>query len=112
MDRIYRVTDGVATSYAIERAGALRRAVLTGATVFDGYTLGAPMGGGLAGVRVLAPVVPPKMICVGLNYRDHAAEQKKALPPEPMIFIKPSTTNLDPGAAILLPPKVGRVDHE
>jgi len=112
MDRIYRVADGATTSYAIERQRTLFRAALTGATIFDGYAAGPAIPGGLAGVRVLAPVVPPKMVCVGLNYRDHAAEMKKPLPPEPMIFLKPSTTNLAPGAAVLLPPGVGRVDYE
>jgi 2-keto-4-pentenoate hydratase/2-oxohepta-3-ene-1,7-dioic acid hydratase in catechol pathway len=52
------------------------------------------------------------MVCVGLNYRDHAAEMKKTLPAEPLLFMKPSTAALDPGAAIKLPPGVGRVDYE
>jgi 2-keto-4-pentenoate hydratase/2-oxohepta-3-ene-1,7-dioic acid hydratase in catechol pathway len=52
------------------------------------------------------------MVCVGLNYKDHAAEQKKALPPEPMLFFKPPTAVLNPGEAIVLPPGVGRVDYE
>lgn len=112
MDRIFRVADGATASYVIERNQTFHRAQLTGATIFDGYTSGAAIPGGLGGQRVLAPVVPKKMVCVGLNYKDHAAEQKKAVPPEPMLFLKPSTTNLDPGAAILLPPNVGRVDHE
>ena len=112
MDRVYRVADGARASYVIERQGRFLRAALTGATIFDGYTAGPALPDDLAGLSVLAPVVPPKMVCVGLNYRDHAAEMKKALPPEPMIFLKPSTASLDPGAAILLPPDVGRVDHE
>ena len=41
--------------------------------------------------RLLAPVEPSKIVCVGLNYKDHAAEQNKPLPAEPLIFIKPST---------------------
>ena len=51
-------------------------------------------------------------MCVGLNYKDHAAEVGKPLPAEPLLFLKPSTSVLDPGAPILLPPGVGRVDHE
>ena len=70
------------------------------------------MPGGLAAVRVLAPTRPSKMVCVGLNYRDHVAEMKKTLPAEPVLFFKPPTTVLDPGAAIQLPPGVGRVDYE
>ena len=61
---------------------------------------------------MLAPVRPSKIVCVGLNYKDHAAEMKKALPAEPLLFFKPSTAVLDPGAPILLPPGVGRVDYE
>lgn len=64
------------------------------------------------GHRLLAPVMPSKIVCVGLNYRDHAAEVKKPLPAEPLIFIKPSTCVIDPGEAIVLPPGIGRVDHE
>ena len=63
-------------------------------------------------MTLLAPVRPSKIVCVGLNYKDHAAEVKKPLPPEPLLFIKPSTAVLDPGAPILLPPGVGRVDYE
>jgi 2-keto-4-pentenoate hydratase/2-oxohepta-3-ene-1,7-dioic acid hydratase in catechol pathway len=85
---------------------------LRGRTIFDGYDVGEPLHGGLAGCIVLAPVRPTKFVCVGLNYRDHAAEMKKALPPEPMIFFKPATAVLDPGAPILLPRGVGRVDYE
>ena len=62
--------------------------------------------------RVLAPVLPSKIVCVGLNYKDHAAEQNKPLPAEPLIFIKPSTSVIGPGAAIEAPAWAGRVDHE
>ena len=51
-------------------------------------------------------------MAVALNYKAHAAEQGKPLPPEPLIFIKPSTAVVGPGDAIRLPPGVGRVDHE
>ena len=94
------------------QSGELRRAELTNGDLFGGYRAGAPIPGGLERVRLLTPVRPSKLVCVGLNYRDHAAEVKKALPPEPMLFMKPSTAALDPGAPILLPPGVGRVDHE
>ena len=112
IDRLYRVTQGGREFYAAEREGVLRRAVLSGQQIFDGFALSEPVDGGLDAVRVLAPVRPSKMVCVGLNYRDHAAEMKKSLPPEPMLFLKPSTALLDPGAPIRLPPGVGRVDHE
>ncbi len=64
------------------------------------------------GHKLLAPVLPSKIVCVGLNYKDHAAEQNKPLPPEPLLFIKPSTSVIGPGEAIVLPEGAGRVDHE
>lgn len=112
MERIYRVVQNGETFYAAEQAGELRRVVLNGADIFNGYAPGAPVRGGLAAVKVLAPIRPSKIVCVGLNYRDHAAEVAKALPAEPLLFLKPSTSVLDPEAPIKLPPGVGRVDHE
>jgi 2-keto-4-pentenoate hydratase/2-oxohepta-3-ene-1,7-dioic acid hydratase in catechol pathway len=64
------------------------------------------------GDNFIYTVVPSKIVCVGLNYKDHAAEQSKPLPPEPLIFIKPSTSVIGPGAAIEAPAWAGRVDHE
>jgi 2-keto-4-pentenoate hydratase/2-oxohepta-3-ene-1,7-dioic acid hydratase in catechol pathway len=64
------------------------------------------------GHRLLAPVEPSKIVAVGLNYKYHAAEQNKALPAEPMIFIKPSTSVIGPGDPIVIPEGIGRVDHE
>ena len=64
------------------------------------------------GHRLLAPVEPSKIVAVGLNYKDHAAEQSKPLPAEPMIFIKPSTSVIGPGDPIVVPNGIGRVDHE
>ena len=109
MERIYRVMQDGGMFYAVERDGELRRA---GGDPFTSLTPGAPVRGGLAGVTLLAPVRPSKVVCVGLNYKDHAAEQGKALPAEPLLFIKPSTAVIGPGEPIRLPPGVGRVDHE
>jgi 2-keto-4-pentenoate hydratase/2-oxohepta-3-ene-1,7-dioic acid hydratase in catechol pathway len=63
-------------------------------------------------VRVLAPVLPSKIVAVGLNYRSHAEETGMPLPEEPMIFLKPTTSVIGPGDAIKLPPQSKRVDHE
>ena len=98
MDRIYRAQQGGESFYAMERGGDLFRAA--GADIFSGLSIGQPISGGLGSVTVLAPVRPSKIVCVGLNYRSHAAEVKKALPAEPLLFIKPSTSVLDPGAPI------------
>jgi 2-keto-4-pentenoate hydratase/2-oxohepta-3-ene-1,7-dioic acid hydratase in catechol pathway len=61
---------------------------------------------------LLAPSEPSKIVCVGLNYADHAAETGKALPSEPCLFLKPSTAVLAPGGEIVYPAMAGRVDYE
>lgn len=66
----------------------------------------------LAGAQLLSPVTPTKVVCVGLNYRPHIEEMGHEMPVEPVIFLKPSTSVIGPGAPIMLPPGVGRVDHE
>ena len=81
--------------YVVEQAGA-RAARLVG-DLFGEWTAGDEIPGGLAGQRVLAPVVPSKIVAVALNYKAHAAEQGKPLPPEPLFFLKPSTAVIGPG---------------
>ena len=63
-------------------------------------------------VRLLAPVEPSKIVCVGRNYRDHAAELKNPLPVEPLLFLKPSTAVIGPLAPIVYPAMSERVDYE
>ncbi len=64
-------------------------------------------------VRLLAPVLDPqKIICVGLNYADHAAETGAKAGAEPVIFCKFPTTLRGPGAPIELPPESNEVDYE
>ena len=65
-----------------------------------------------AGARLLAPVTPSKIVAVGRNYRDHAAERNKPVPVEPLIFLKPSTAVIGPDQPIVRPSWAGRVDHE
>jgi 2-keto-4-pentenoate hydratase/2-oxohepta-3-ene-1,7-dioic acid hydratase in catechol pathway len=60
----------------------------------------------------LAPVIPGKIVCIGRSYRDHAAELGNPMPSEPLIFLKPPSSVLDPGGTILLPPESERVDYE
>ena len=61
---------------------------------------------------VLPPVTPSKIVCVGRNYREHAAELGNEVPAEPLLFFKPPSSLLKPGGTILLPPASSRVDHE
>jgi 2-keto-4-pentenoate hydratase/2-oxohepta-3-ene-1,7-dioic acid hydratase in catechol pathway len=64
------------------------------------------------GATLLPPCSPTKIVGIGLNYRDHAAERNKPLPGEPLLFLKPPSALLASGDPILLPAGVGRVDHE
>ncbi|MEM3704094.1 MAG: fumarylacetoacetate hydrolase family protein [Candidatus Bathyarchaeia archaeon] len=64
-------------------------------------------------VKLLAPIkFPPKIICLGLNYVDHAAEQNAPLPDEPIIFFKPRTAIIGPGENIVKPSFVKQLDYE
>lgn len=63
-------------------------------------------------VRLLAPVVPGKIVAVGLNYRDHAREMGKTIPEEPLLFLKAPSALNDPGGEIVYPPQSRRVDYE
>ena len=86
---------------------------------------GAPWCGGcetgdrdaLAAVRLLPPVVPTKIVCVGLNYRAHVAESQSVLPgtaerTEPLLFLKPPSAVIASGEAIRYPRGVTRLDPE
>jgi 2-keto-4-pentenoate hydratase/2-oxohepta-3-ene-1,7-dioic acid hydratase in catechol pathway len=66
----------------------------------------------LADVRLLAPIFSSKVIGVGRNYADHAAELGNEVPKEPLIFIKPSTSVIGPNDAIRLPPQSQQVEEE
>ena len=63
-------------------------------------------------MRLLAPVLPSKVVCIGKNYADHAAEMGAEAPASPVVFLKPSTSVVGPGEAVRLPRDSERVDHE
>jgi 2-keto-4-pentenoate hydratase/2-oxohepta-3-ene-1,7-dioic acid hydratase in catechol pathway len=63
-------------------------------------------------VRLLAPILPSKVVCLGKNYTAHAAEFGGEVPEEPLVFLKPSTSVSGPGDPIPLPPISNRVDYE
>ena len=68
---------------------------------------------GLAGLTLLAPVIPSKIVCVGKNYRDHAAEMGGEVPEEPLLFLKPSSAVIGPHEPIRLPAdRSSDVHHE
>ncbi|MEV0683732.1 fumarylacetoacetate hydrolase family protein [Nocardia sp. NPDC050378] len=66
----------------------------------------------LADIRLLAPILASKVICIGKNYAAHAAEMGGEAPKDPVIFIKPNTSIVGPNAPIILPPSSSQVDFE
>jgi 2-keto-4-pentenoate hydratase/2-oxohepta-3-ene-1,7-dioic acid hydratase in catechol pathway len=93
--------------YAVERDGNL---FWLEGDLFGGYRCGDEVKE--SGLRFLAPVTPSKIVAIGRNYKDHAAEMNNPVPEEPLIFIKPSTAVIGPDDPIRVPPGVGRVDYE
>lgn len=66
----------------------------------------------IADARLLPPVLPSKIVCVGKNYVAHASEMGGEVPKEPLLFLKPSTSIVGPFDAIRYPAGVERLDHE
>ena len=63
-------------------------------------------------VQLLAPVIPTKVVAVGRNYVDHAAEMEVPLPDEPIIFLKPPTSVVGPGSPVVYPSDTELLHHE
>jgi 2-keto-4-pentenoate hydratase/2-oxohepta-3-ene-1,7-dioic acid hydratase in catechol pathway len=105
--KLFRIEHDGAARYALESGGTYR--------LVDGDVLGGPpfkTGPEVPAARILSPVSPSKVVAIGLNYRDHAAEMNKPLPSEPLMFMKPSTAVIGPGDAIRIPPNVGEIHYE
>src|SRR6267143_1393721 len=66
----------------------------------------------LADARLLAPVEPTKIVCIGRNYAAHAAEMGNEVPKEPLMFLKPPSSIIGPEEAIVLTKYSQRVEHE
>jgi 2-keto-4-pentenoate hydratase/2-oxohepta-3-ene-1,7-dioic acid hydratase in catechol pathway len=88
-------------------AGAIREGKETEVGIEFGGEVYDPME-----VDVLPPVEPSKIVCVGLNYADHATERDKAVPDRPLLFLKAPNTVAGHGDTISLPEGKDRVDHE
>jgi 2-keto-4-pentenoate hydratase/2-oxohepta-3-ene-1,7-dioic acid hydratase in catechol pathway len=108
--RIARFSHNDAIRFGIVDEGEL--VVLEGDPMFAGYdTTGERVP--LADVALLAPVIPrSKIVCVGRNYRDHAAEMGNDVPTAPMLFFKPNTSVVGPGDAVVLPRHSDFVSYE
>jgi 2-keto-4-pentenoate hydratase/2-oxohepta-3-ene-1,7-dioic acid hydratase in catechol pathway len=101
--------DGVVSAGIVDGAGKTVSPV-PGSPFGDLGAPGAPVP--LAEVRLLAPVLPSKIVAVGLNYRDHAREMGKAIPPEPLLFLKAPSSLNDPDGEIVCPPDSSLVHYE
>lgn len=85
-----------------------------------GLLVGSPFGAyqrkepelTIEGLQLLAPVVPGKIVCVGRNYPQHAAERGEEVPEYPLLFLKPPSAVIGPDESIVLPPQSARVDYE
>ena len=108
VSRVFRIEHRDGPRYALETDDGRR---LIEGDVFAGppYKTGENVTDGM---RILAPVAPSKIVAIGLNYKDHAAEMNKPLPSEPLMFLKPSTAVIGPGDTIRIPPNVGEVHYE
>ncbi|WP_138315330.1 fumarylacetoacetate hydrolase family protein [Rhodoluna limnophila] len=85
--------------------------VLAGHPLVNGYeTTGERVP--LQEVKLLAPIIPSKVVCIGKNYADHAGELGLALNPEPTIFFKPSSAIVGPGDPIQIPQQSERIELE
>lgn len=84
--------------------------------VLDGHPMGELHYTGeifsLAEVRLLAPIIPSKIVCIGKNYREHALEMGTEPPTEPLFFFKPTTAIIGPEDIIRIPTQSNDVQHE
>jgi len=95
-----------------QRANETRKKVITDQNAFT-HALENGLLVGSRDAYWFAPVPRPgKLICIGLNYRDHAAESNMPIPERPIIFSKFSTSVIAPGEAVVIPPTSQQVDYE
>ncbi|HLA77342.1 MAG TPA: fumarylacetoacetate hydrolase family protein [Vicinamibacteria bacterium] len=106
--KYYRLATAQGPAWARQEGDGLR--LLAGAPFAGARDLEQRLS--FAEARLLAPATPSKIVAVGLNYKDHAAERGKPLPQEPLLFMKPASAVIGPGDVIRKPAWAGRVDHE
>ena len=104
------VSFGVVGGDASRGDGGLTVAEISAVPLLDWKPTGQSWA--VADVRLLAPIFPSKVVCVGRNYADHAAELGNVVPKEPLLFLKPSTSVIGPADVIRIPPQSQQVEHE
>lgn len=110
--KIARFSHGETISFGIVDEEEHELVVLKADPMFAGYE---PTGErvALADAKLLAPVIPrSKVVAVGRNYHEHAEEMGGEAPAEPLLFLKPNTSVIGPGDAIVLPPESEQVEFE
>lgn len=110
--RIARFTKGQDPRYGILDEETRELIVLKGDPIYSGFdTTGERVA--VDDVRLLSPVIPrSKVVGIGRNYADHAAELGNEVPEQPMVFLKPNTSVIGPDDPIVLPPWSSDVHHE
>jgi 2-keto-4-pentenoate hydratase/2-oxohepta-3-ene-1,7-dioic acid hydratase in catechol pathway len=106
--RIARVRAGDGPAWAIVEGDTVYR--LQGSP-FENPSRGERLGE-TSSTRLLAPCEPTKVVCIGLNYRAHAAETGQELPKEPLMFLKPPTSVIGPGDDVVWAPGSQKIDYE
>ena len=111
--KICRISHGSLRTprYASVESSTVR--LIDESTLFEHATV-ADDGGAfdLGEVNILAPLTPSKIVCVGRNYREHAAELGNKMPDEPLLFLKPASAVIASGERVELPPQSQQVEHE
>src|SRR5271154_4942162 len=109
----YVLREGSASDAASPRGGLIEgeRVIEISGPPWGAWTRGS-RSSSLAEVRLLAPVEPSKIVCIGRNYAAHAAEMGNEVPKEPLIFLKPPSSIVGPGEGIVLTKYSKQVEHE
>lgn len=106
--KIARVQAGNDTAWAIVENDTVYRLE---PSPWESPQKGASLGS-LAAAKLLAPCQPTKVVCIGLNYRAHAAETGQELPKEPLMFFKPPTAVIGPDEDVIWAPGSEKIDYE
>jgi 2-keto-4-pentenoate hydratase/2-oxohepta-3-ene-1,7-dioic acid hydratase in catechol pathway len=110
--RIARFTTGEDPMYGLVDGAGEKIAEITGDPLYTRIELTGTTHA-LQDVRLLAPVIPrSKVIGIGRNYADHAAEMGGEVPAEPLVFLVPNTAVVGPGDPVVLPPQTSEVHYE
>jgi 2-keto-4-pentenoate hydratase/2-oxohepta-3-ene-1,7-dioic acid hydratase in catechol pathway len=114
--RIARFAHGGGMSFGVVEGGPEAGAEALTVAQIEGHPFGEIRFTGerwaLADVRLLSPILPSKVVGIGRNYAEHAAEMGNEVPAEPLMFLKPTTSVIGPGDVVRLPPQSKQVEHE